>query len=140
MDSCLFGCIFLKVMSNTTKQNSLKGDGAEALLMAELIVRGATVSVPFGHDQLYDLVVEHGKTNRLLKVQVKMRSKSYDGGRTYKFRGLQKYQEKVDIIAFLCEDTWYFWTKLKLRRYGNAADVVLKTKYNTPNNFKVFGV
>jgi hypothetical protein len=115
-----------------------KGDAAEALLIAELISRGLTVSTPFGQDQLYDVVVEHGKSGKLLKVQVKMRSNQKYSG-VYLFGDLSRYVGKVDLVAFLCGGDWYFWTGLKLRRYGCEKEVILKTKYNVKNNFKLFG-
>ena len=116
-----------------------KGDSAEALLIAELVSRGLTVSLPFGQNQPYDLVVEHGGSGRLLKVQIKMRSSALYQD-VYKFGDLSRYLGKIDIMAFLCGGDWYFWTGLKLKRYGCEKEVLLKTKYNRKNNFKIFGV
>jgi len=118
---------------------SSKGDAAEALLIAELLSRGLTVSLPFGQDQPYDVVTEHGKTGRLLKVQVKMRTNELYPN-VYKFGDLSRYVGKVDIMAFLCGGDWYFWTNLKLKRYGCEKEVLVKLKYNIKNNFKIFGV
>jgi hypothetical protein len=117
---------------------SQKGDSAEVLLMAELVSRGLTVSIPFGHNQLYDLVVENGKSGRLLKVQVKFRG-SLHNKYSYKFGDMSKYVGKVDVVAFFCGGDWYFWTGLKLKRYGCEKEVILKIKYNMKNNFKIFG-
>jgi hypothetical protein len=115
-----------------------KGDIAELILMVELVKRGCTVCTPFGEDQLFDLVVEHAKTKRLLKVQVKMRTspKSID---TYTFDDMSRYVGNVDIMAMYVGGDWYFWGKVKLARYGKDKTVTLKTKYNIKNNFKVFG-
>jgi len=122
----------------TNQDTSTKGDSAEALLMAELVSRGLTVAIPFGHNQPYDLVVEKGGSGKLLKVQVKMRSNERSLG-TYKFGDMSRYVGKVDVVAFLCGGDWYFWTGLKLKRYGCEREVLLKTKYNIKNNFKLFG-
>ena len=119
--------------------NTSKGDAAESLLIAELISRGLTVSIPFGQDQLYDVVVEHGKSRRLLKVQVKMRTNEMYPT-VYKFGDLSRYVGKVDIVAFLCGGEWYFWTNLKLKRYGCEKEVLVKLRHNIKNNFKIFGV
>jgi hypothetical protein len=115
-----------------------KGDQAELILLTELVTRGCTVCVPWGEDQLFDLVVEHGKTKRLLKVQVKMRTspKSID---TYTFDDLSRYIGNIDIMAMYVGGDWYFWGKVKLAKYGKDKTVTLKTKYNLKNNFKVFG-
>jgi hypothetical protein len=116
-----------------------KGDSAEVLLMAELVSRGLTISIPFGHNQLYDLVVERYDTGKLLKVQVKLRNSEHSTG-SYKFGDMSRYVGKVDVVAFFCGGDWYFWTGLKLKRYGCEKEVHLKVKYNVKNNFKIFGV
>lgn len=121
-----------------------KGDSAEAVLLAECVLRGLNVSIPFGENQLYDLVVEHGTSGKLLKVQVKMRKEpdrlKKSNYPIYTFTSLGKYIGNVDLIAFLCGDDWYFWTNLKLKRYGVGSTVYLKTKHNVKNNWKVFGL
>lgn len=118
--------------------NVKTGNVAELLLMTELVSRGLSVSVPFGHDSLYDLVVEHGVSGKLLKVQVKTATYQHSNGR-YKFASMDKYVGKVDLIAFLVEGDWVFWSSLKLKRYGAVSTVILKVKYNVKNNWKIFG-
>jgi hypothetical protein len=115
------------------------GDLAELILTTELVSRGLTVAVPYGENQLFDLIVEHGVSKKLLKVQVKMRS-SLDTKTTAKFKCLAKYVGKVDIVAFLVDGDWYFWGKVKLKRYGTFQTVTLKVNHNTKNNWKMFGV
>lgn len=109
------------------------------MLLTELVSRGLSVAIPFGHCDLYDIIVEHGKSGKLLKVQVK--TATYKHSKTsYKFNGISKYVGKVDVVAFLVEGDWYFWTSLKLKRYGTTSYAILKLKYNKPNNWKVFGI
>jgi len=45
------------------------GDTSEAMVLAELVTRGYTVSVPFGDNDPYDLIVDIG--DELYRVQVK---------------------------------------------------------------------
>lgn len=82
---------------------SQKGDTGEMLFMAECILRGMSVSVPFGHNNTYDVVVE-GLSGKLYKVQVKMASKLVKGRSGYMFSGCHK---GVDAFAFLCVDKWF---------------------------------
>lgn len=114
------------------------GDVAELLLLTELVSRGLSVAVPFGHSHFYDIVVEHGVSKKLLKVQVKTSNVKHNKN-SYKFNGISKYVGEVDVLAFLVEGSWYFWTSLKLKRYGTTSYALLKLKYNKPDNWKVFG-
>jgi hypothetical protein len=45
------------------------GEISEGIVIAELLKRGYSVSVPFGNNQRYDLILDDG--HRLIKVQVK---------------------------------------------------------------------
>lgn len=109
------------------------------MLLTELVSRGLSVAIPFGHCDLYDIIVEHGKSGKLLKIQVK--TATYKHSKTsYKFNEMSKYVGKVDIVAFLVEGDWYFWSSLKLKRYGVGNYVLLKIKHNIKNNWKVFGI
>lgn len=121
----------------TSRSNNI-GDVAELLLLTELVSRGLSVAVPFGHRDPYDIIVEHGKSKKLLKVQVKTSNVKHNKN-SYKFNDMTKYVGQVDLIAFLVEGDWYFWSSLKLKRYGTTSYVLLKLKYNVKNNWKVFG-
>lgn len=46
-----------------------KGDFGEVMVIADLMKRGYQVSVPYGHDTLYDLVVD--RNGKLERIQVK---------------------------------------------------------------------
>jgi hypothetical protein len=80
-----------------------KGDTGEMLFMAECVLRGLSVSVPFGHNNIYDVVVE-GFSGKLYKVQVKMASGIDKNGTGYRFHGCR---HGVDAFAFLCADKWF---------------------------------
>ena len=112
---------------------------SELLLLTELASRGLSVAIPFGHNNPYDIIVEHGKSGKLLKVQVKTATYKHSND-TYKINDMSKYVGKVDIISFLVDGDWYFWTSLKLKRYGVGTYVLLKVKHNIKNNWKVFGI
>ena len=120
-------------------RNNTIGDVAELLLLTELVSRGLSVAIPFGHRDPYDIIVEHGKSKKLLKVQVKTANVEHNKN-SYKFNDMSRYVGQVDLIAFLVEGDWYFWSSLKLKRYGTTSYVLLKLKYNVKNNWKVFGV
>lgn len=122
-----------------TQDNYLKGNVGELLLLTELVSRGLSVAIPFGHCDLYDIIVEHGVSKKLLKVQVKTATYKHNKS-SYKFNDMSKYVGKVDVIAFLVEGDWYFWSSLKLKRYGVGNYVLLKLKHNIKNNWKVFGI
>lgn len=122
----------------TSRSNNI-GDVAELLLLTELVSRGLSVAIPFGHSQFYDIVVEHGKSKKLLKVQVKTANVKHNKN-SYKFNDMSKYVGQVDLVAFLVEGDWYFWSSLKLKRYGVGSYVLLKLHHNVKNNWKVFGV
>lgn len=119
-------------------KKSNTGDVAELLLLTELVSRGLSVAIPFGHCSFYDIIVQHGVTGKLLKVQVKTATVKHSTN-SYKFNDMSKYVGEVDLVAFLVEGDWYFWSSLKLKRYGTTSYVLLKTKYNLKNNWKVFG-
>jgi hypothetical protein len=102
-------------MSNRDCSNLVKGDGAEILLIAELITRGFNVSVPWGHNNIYDLVVEGKTSGKLYKVQVKMRMpfrKKY-----IKINNCDKYVDNIDMLVVLMENEWYFMNNRYLKEY-----------------------
>jgi hypothetical protein len=95
--------------------NLTKGDGAEVLLIAELITRGFNVSIPWGHNNIYDIVVEGLSSKKLYKVQVKMREpyrKKY-----IKVSRCEKYIDQIDMLVVLMENEWYFMNNKFLREF-----------------------
>lgn len=112
-----------------------KGDFAEGLLMTELLSRGYSVSVPWGHNNLYDLIVENNK-GKLLKVQVKYRITS-DQGTRFGFGNLSKYIGEVDVMALLASEDWYFISKRTLSKLAVVEFKLHPHKFKA-NNFELF--
>jgi hypothetical protein len=113
------------------------GDIGESLLLAELVLRGLNVSIPFGHDCLYDLVVEHYKSGKLLKVQVKNRTSLKST--MIRVLNLDRYINKIDVLAILVESDWYFVSNRALIKYQGKSNLSTK-ELKDKNNFKIFGV
>jgi hypothetical protein len=87
------------------------GDTSEAMILAALIKRGYTVSIPFGDNDPYDLVVE---TDRgLHRVQVKtgwleddcLRFKTGSQTTTDGTRHVEGYHDEIESFAVRCKDT-----------------------------------
>ena len=116
---------------NYSNQASI-GDGAEALLLSELMIGGCNVSIPFGSNNIYDLVVEHKVTGELLKVQIKC---SLVGNF---FRNVGRYRGEVDVIAFFVNEEWYFVNDVKGRLKG--ANNMRVGRKDVKNNWEVFGL
>jgi hypothetical protein len=80
-----------------------KGDISEVAIMLDLIDKGYKVSIPYGHDCIYDLIVDRG--NKLEKIQVKTATKDKNGLRIrcrYRVGNIKsaKYtKEDIDWIA-----------------------------------------
>jgi hypothetical protein len=108
------------------------GDGAESLLLTELICGGCNVSIPFGSNNIYDLVVEHKITGKLLKVQIKCSLKDNF------FRNMKRYEGEVDVVAFFVKDNWSFVSDIKNRL--NGTDALRIGKKDEKNNWGVFGL
>lgn len=89
-----------------------KGDIAEAFAIARLLQLGYSVSVPFGDNQRYDLIVDKG--GELLKVQVKycsIRKQVIEvplaSVYSLKNENVIRHYEKteIDIVLVYCPDT-----------------------------------
>ncbi len=123
-----------------THHPSYLGDTAEVLLLAELVSRGLNVSVPFGSNQLYDLVVEHGKSKKLLKVQVKFQGAVEKNCVSYRFKKVTRYKGRVDVFACLCGADWACFGADQLASVNDVIKVNTVTDVKILNNFNVFGV
>ena len=120
-----------------TSKLSNQGDLGELILTTELVSRGLVVSIPFGSSHHYDLVVEN-REGELLKVQVKS-TRVFKNKYSCKFVGVSKYIDKVDVVAFLCKDTWYFYDNEMLKKFRKLQTVTINFKKEVKNNWEVFG-
>jgi hypothetical protein len=116
-----------------------KGDAIEAVLMSELLLRGYSISIPFGDDNRYDLIVE-GESEKLYKVQIKyvgeMRSPN-----TFQISRIKRYFDKIDILAILVIDTWYFFDNKFIKSKSNNLHLNINLKKDlsiNKENFDVF--
>lgn len=120
-----------------TSKLSNQGDLGELILITELVSRGLVVSIPFGSSHHYDLVVEC-KGGMLLKVQVKS-TNNLKNRNSYKFIGIDKYIDKVDVVAFLCKDEWYFFDNEMLSKFKGKVTATISGDKEVKNNWEVFG-
>lgn len=88
-----------------------KGDLTEAVVIAELKRRAIPVSIPFGNNERYDVIIEMPR-GRLLKVQIKTGWFS-DGKVTFKGYSLhtnstgnvhKRYEGDVDYFLVYCHE------------------------------------
>lgn len=88
-----------------------KGDATEAKVIHELITRGFSVSVPFGDNDKYDLIVDNGHS--LLRVQCKT---GWREDECVRFKTASKttvdgevrrtdYTGEIEAFAVRCKDT-----------------------------------
>lgn len=101
--------------------SSRKGDESEAVVVSELMKLGYSVSIPFGDNDRYDLIVDDG--NKLQKVQVKTANYKEDKiqfncySDTYKNgnRELNHYsEEEIDAYVVYCSETEdCFWVDVE---------------------------
>jgi hypothetical protein len=84
------------------------GEISEALVLARLIKLGHKVLLPFGNNQRYDLVIDHGaafervqvKTGRIRKGAVVFNTSSINGFT----RQRRAYNQDVDAFCVYCPD------------------------------------
>lgn len=124
---------------NKSFYSVLKGDTAETILLAELVMRGYNVSIPLGHDNPYDLVVE-GRSGVLYKVQVKS-LQSLRRKNSFQINYVKKYIDRIDMLAVLILDTWYFFDNEFVRDNSNKYHLSINIKRSHEHrkeNFDVF--
>lgn len=90
--------------------NKAKGEISEAQIIARLVKLGIPVSVPFGNNQRYDLVID--VNNNLLKVQCKTARKVGNGtisfhtcSRNGSYRKGKTYHGQIDIFLIYDYET-----------------------------------
>jgi len=94
-----------------------KGEISEALILARLLELGYSVSLPFGNNQRYDMVVDDGKS--LIKAQCKT-ARVVNGCVSFRvcstngFTGEHRtYEGEVDVFLVYCPGTKGFY-KIKI--------------------------
>ena len=96
-------------MKTNTKQ---KGDTTEVKVLSQLIGRGYSVSIPFGDNDKYDLIVDTGRS--LLRVQCK--TGWIENEEKVRFKTCSKttengsdvtkdYDDEIDVFAVFCSET-----------------------------------
>lgn len=98
-------------MVDATTNTKQIGDETEARIIATLIGEGYTVSIPFGDNDKYDLVVDTG--DRLLRNQCKtgwiedevVRFKTASKTTTNGNVTMDGYDGEIDAFAVRCKDT-----------------------------------
>lgn len=89
------------------------GEVSEALVIGRLVKLGHRVLLPFGNNQRYDLVIDHGssfervqvKTGRIRKGSITFETSSVNGF-TKKRRA---YHQDVDTFCVYCPDNEKFY-------------------------------
>lgn len=111
------------------------GDIGEVILMAELVMRGHSVAIPWGHNNAFDLIVVT-KSSKTLKLQIKT-SHGRGNGR-FQFSGV-KNLDKNDMFGFLLLDRWHFIKSNELKKLvrPNGMLHLHKSKVKL-DNFEVF--
>ena len=119
----------------TQKRSSSNiGDIGESILVTELLMRGISVAIPWGHIDPFDLIVVT-KSGKCIKVQVKS-SKGRSATR-FKFSHVKSF-DQIDVFGFLLLDAWYFVDSQEIMdKVGVRGDFCLnKSKINL-NNFEI---
>lgn len=111
--ACPYGCAMTVNMAHP----KTVGDITQAMVLARLIEVGHEVLVPFGENQRYDLVIDHGdrftrvqcKTGRLLKGAVSFHTCSNVLHNPSARRGERPYQRdyrgQADVFGVYCSAT-----------------------------------
>ena len=88
----------------------VKGEISESIILATFIRSGASVSLPFGENQRYDMVIDNG--SRLFKVQCKSAYKEQGREGVIVFQtcscwkgGRKDYVDEIDLFAIYSDDT-----------------------------------
>jgi PD-(D/E)XK endonuclease len=85
------------------------GERTEGIILAHLLKKGYSVSIPFGNNQRYDMIVDTGE--RLLKVQCKTGAftngcVSFSTSSVNGFTGQRtNYRGQIDVFLVYCSHT-----------------------------------
>jgi len=116
------------------------GEISEANILAEFMNAGYAVSIPFGNNQRYDMIVESvGSDGRLWKVQCKT-GRLRDGSIDFPCSNItygnvrKDYQGQVDIFAVFCVETGRVYL-VPAERCGSSS-VSIRVSYPKNNQLK----
>ena len=109
------------------------GEQSEAMILARFLSKGEIVSIPFGNNQRYDLLLDRNgsfvrvqcKTGRIRKNTVKFNCCSTSGGKSKK-----NYKGQADLFAVYCPDN----NSVYLVPVLDAPSVTCMLRINTPKN------
>jgi len=114
------------------------GELSEGLILAKLLSNGYAVSLPFGNNQRYDLIVDDSgkllrvqcKTGRLENGSVKSKVCSING-----FTGAKRsYHGEVELIIVYCPDNGKFY-KVPIKHCG-INEITLRIESSKNNQSK----
>lgn len=120
------------------------GEISEAIVISEMIKIGLVVSLPFGDNQRYDMVVDNGKglfrcqckTGRLRGGAIKFNACSTRSNT----KGSHKttYQGQADLFAVWCQETGCVYVVPIPKDGGNRYEINLRVE--PPRNNQVLGI
>ncbi len=121
------------------KRHKYVGEVSEAAILAKLISRGYPVSIPFGDNQRYDLIVERKsglkrvqcKTGRLFRGVIGFALRSFTDGKDY--------SDSIDAFAVFCpENEKIYWIPIKVVA-GRTRSLYLRVseEYRKSNGYKI---
>jgi hypothetical protein len=114
-----------------------KGNISELRVLTYLAESGFVVSIPYGDNCAYDLIVDNG--NRLIRIQVKtgrLRNGTivFNTSRTIRNRGnnfvVKGYENEVDTFAIYCPETGQVYF-MPVDQCANSSQVL---RIYTPKN------
>ncbi len=124
------------IIKNNNSNSKAKGEVSEALIIGKLVSLGYSVSIPFGNNQRYDLILDNG--GDLIKVQCKTGNLSrgcmtFPACSTNGFTGKRKnYREDVDVFAVYCQELdKYYLVPVDIAGISYGHLRYLKTKHTS---------
>lgn len=123
-----------------------KGNIGEAVVIAELCKLGNPVSIPFGDNERYDLIVE-SKTGKLLKAQTKYSSEiSENGSLIFSVASSTNHTTNKHFTTYSDDvDLFFFYHTLTKKVYVFSINLIKNKKTMTlrisaPNNNQKKGI
>lgn len=111
------------------------GEKSEAIVLAELIKRDIPVSLPFGDNQRYDMLIDIN--NKILKIQIKTINfkeeyMTFEACSSSTHRGGKKksYKGEIDYFIAYCSEL----NKVYMMHIDEASKTTVTMRINTPKN------